>query len=240
MRPPACPACDRPLSVEHFEGHYGARVELDLCHPCELIWFDKLENIRLSASGVLTLMRAMSQGLDGARPVLPEALGCPRCEAVLRTEPRRKGPATWQVRACPEGHGQLVRYLDYLTERDCVKPLSGSRLEELRQHVQQVRCSGCGASVSLTGPEAACTHCGAALSVLDAAATAEALSRLQEEQERRSEPDPDMVAADMVMARLRTETTYKRMDRIYREKPAEVAVEGLVEAGLLFLASLFD
>lgn len=240
MSTPACPSCDRLLSVEHFEGHYGARVELDLCHPCELIWFDKLENIRLSAGGVLALMRAMSEGLDGARPVLPSELGCPRCAAPLRTEVRRKGPASWQVRACPEGHGQLVRYLDYLTERDCVKPLTGTRLDELRQHVQQVRCSGCGAAVSLAVEQAACTHCGAALSVLDAAATADALSRLQAEQERRSSPDPDTIAADMVMARLRTETTYRRMDSIYRERPAEVALEGLVEVGLRFIARLFD
>ena len=148
---------------------------------------------------------------------------------------------SWQVQRCPKGHWQLVRYLDYLTERDCVRPLEPARLDELRQHVQQIRCSGCGASVDLER-HAACTHCGANLSVLDAAATADAIARLTQERDRKDKTiDPQELAAVLEVDRLRAEQHARRMDRIYSHRGSgEFVLTGLVEAGLALLFGLLE
>ncbi len=234
-----CPSCAQPLSVETFEGHYGAKVELDLCHSCELIWFDKLENIQLSANGALGLLRSMATGLDPQRQPLPDRMDCPRCTGPLRQEVRRKKGSQWQVRACRQSHGQLVRYFDFLVERDCVKPLQGERLEELKRNVQQIRCSGCGSPVDIHKHDA-CQACGAPLSVLDAAATANAISQLREQGDAdKEQAHPELVAAEMMMAKARTERAYRQMEREhgsrYRSTAGGVVAEGLIEVALRFL-----
>ena len=230
-----CPSCGEALSIEFFEGHYGARVELDLCHACELIWFDKMENIRLSSAGVLALMRAMAADLDPQRRTLPERLPCPRCRRPLPagSRPTKHGPVP--IHKCRKDHGFLMTYFAFLRERDCIRPLTGKRLEELRAQVEQIRCSGCGASVKLRD-DPRCCHCGAVVSILDREALAETLGGLQADADRRANPNADQVAADLVMERLRTETSFRAMDSIYRERAVSQGGLGIVEVGLRWLA----
>ena len=95
MPPLPCPACDHPLSAETFSGHYGRAVELDLCHHCNALWFDKLENLALDAGGILALLHSMHAGARADRQALPDRLSCPRCRS---TQPRTRPacPWTWQ------------------------------------------------------------------------------------------------------------------------------------------------
>jgi predicted RNA-binding Zn-ribbon protein involved in translation (DUF1610 family) len=50
-------------------------------------------------------------------------------------------------------------------------------MKQLRAHVSQVRCSSCGAVVAIE-KDAACDHCGAAVSILDADAAAKTLAQI--------------------------------------------------------------
>jgi len=230
-----CPSCGEALSTEVFEGHYGARVELDLCHACELIWFDKMENIRLSSAGVLALMRAMATDLDPQRRTLPERLPCPRCRRPLKTRSRPTKTDAVPVHTCAKDHGFLMTYFAFLRERDCIRPLQGKRLEELRAQVEQIRCSSCGASVKLRN-DPRCRHCGATVSILDREALAETLGGLHADVERRANVNADKVAADLAMDRLRTETAFRAMDSIHRDRAVTHGGLGIVEVGLRWLA----
>ena len=55
--------------------------------------------------------------------------------------------------------------------------------------VKQIRCSSCGGPISLE-TDAACKHCGAAISVLDEGAVEKALSVLHAREVQRSTIDP--------------------------------------------------
>ena len=119
---------------------------------------------------------------------------------------------------CPQGHGHFITFFELLREKDCVRPLRGEKLKELRKQVQSVSCSNCGAPVDLH-KTAACTHCGAALALLDPDAMADTLSRLQAEHTRKTNPDGDQVAVDMALDRLRTERTFRQHERIDHDYP---------------------
>ena len=41
-------------------GHYGHRVELDLCRGCDLVWFDGSETAQLSGPALLELIGHMA------------------------------------------------------------------------------------------------------------------------------------------------------------------------------------
>ena len=53
---------------------------------------------------------------------------------------------------------------DFLREKNFVRPLSADQLTALRQNVQSVNCSNCGAPIDLA-KTSACGHCGSPLEV---------------------------------------------------------------------------
>src|SRR5207249_11376946 len=81
---------------------------------------------------------------------------------------------------CPACGGAMT-YLDFLRQREFVRPLTLAQLADLRQNVQTVNCSNCGASVDLAS-ESVCSHCGSALSMLD-------MNRMHEEVVRLMDAD---------------------------------------------------
>lgn len=213
-----CPACRQPMAAERYPGHYGRKVELDVCHACNALWFDKLENLGLTAGGVLELLQSMHARHQERLLILPSLLRCPRCDGDLRSSRRRTHAIEYTVHDCPQGHGHFITFFELLREKDCVRPLRGEKLKALRNQVQSVSCSNCGAPVDLH-KTAACTHCGAALALLDPDAMADTLSRLQAEHTRKTNPDGDQVAVDMALDRLRTERTFRQHERIDRDYP---------------------
>ena len=51
---------------------------------------------------------------------------------------------------CPNDHGRLTTFFDFLREKDFIRPLTAEQLQELRQNVQTVNCSNCGAPIDVT------------------------------------------------------------------------------------------
>lgn len=211
-----CPACREPMHAERYPGHYGRKVELDVCHHCNAIWFDKLENLGLTAGGVLDLLKSMHARYEGDRHILPERKRCPRCDGMLKKSRRRTNNIQYTISACVQGDGHFITFFELLREKDCIRPLKGDKLKELRKQVSSVNCSNCGAPVDLH-KSAGCTHCGAPLALLDPEAMAETLERLSAEHDRKTNPDGDHVAVDMALDRLRTERTFRMHEQIDRD-----------------------
>ncbi len=148
-----------------LDGHLGTKVELDLCPPCQVIWFDHFESLRLSPGAVLHLFRVIGERRQSPAPLkLP--LRCPRCELRLLLTNDRQRNTPFRYWRCAREHGHLTTFFDFLREKNFVRPLSAQQLAELRANVQMINCSNCGAPIDLAGASA-CTHCGTPISMLD-------------------------------------------------------------------------
>ena len=161
-----CPGCGAAMTALTLEGHLGAKVDLDLCTPCQVIWFDHYESLRLAPGGVLRLFQVISDGTPRSATPLTQPLKCPRCQRrLLLTHDRQRNTPLLYWR-CAREHGRLTTFFDFLREKDFVRPLSQQQLTELRANVQMVNCSNCGAPIDLAGAPA-CAHCGTPVSMID-------------------------------------------------------------------------
>lgn len=166
------------MSTHTFAGHLGRSVELDLCLGCHVFWFDQRESLQLTPGATLQLFRVIGEQTSKERRALAAVTKCPRCSSQLVVTHDRQRNVSFQYRRCPHGHGRLTTFFDFLREKHFVRPASPEQLAELRQNVQSVNCSNCGAPIDLA-TRSACEHCGSPLSVLDLKAAGALISQLQ-------------------------------------------------------------
>jgi hypothetical protein len=177
------------MHVETYERKAEGRVELDLCDPCQAIWFDAYESSALTPGAVMSLFEAIhKRKQDQPRP-LADDCRCPTCRRalVLTHDLQRSNRLTYY--RCPEGHGRLSTFYQFLREKNFIRSLTRGEIEKLRASVQQVRCTSCGGPVNLER-DAQCTFCRAPIAILDADAVARALAELSAEEKRRRTVDP--------------------------------------------------
>ncbi len=72
---------------------------------------------------------------------------CPRCGAQLRRTQDMQRATRFEYFRCPNDHGRLITFFDFLKEKDFVKPLTPHQIAELRRNVESINCSNCGAPV---------------------------------------------------------------------------------------------
>src|SRR6185369_36784 len=92
---------------------------------------------------------------------------------------------------CTQGHGRLTTFLHFLREKQFVRDLTLVERQKLAAHVRQIKCTSCSGPIDI-GQHAACTYCGAAVSVLDKDATQKALDHYLKERNRQGRPVPAM------------------------------------------------
>jgi RecJ-like exonuclease len=154
------------------------RLEIDACVGCHVFWFDPLESPALSDSAVLDLFKLIHDHRDAVRRPLGARMDCPRCRSgLLRTQDLQRANRIEYFR-CPDGCGRLTTFYQFLREKQFVRSLTKAEMQRLRVQVDQIRCSSCGATVAVE-KDAACRHCGAAVSILDADAVEKRLFELQ-------------------------------------------------------------
>ena len=103
---------------------------------------------------------------------------------------------------CPNDHGRLTTFFDFLKEKDFVRPLTPQQIAELRKNIQIVNCSNCGAPVDLAkGSD--CAHCGSPLSMLDMHQAERLVAQLRDADRTDKPIDP---ALPLALARARRET----------------------------------
>ena len=142
----------------------GAKVDVDVCTQCRAFWFEPFETLHLTPASTLELFKRIAETPPGG--AFPAKSECPTCGAalVLTHDRQRNTPFTyWR---CDRGHGRFTPFLDFLREKDFVKPLSPQQIAELRENVRTIHCGNCGAPIDLAH-DSACAHCGAPLSMLD-------------------------------------------------------------------------
>ena len=159
-----------------LEGHYGQRVELDVCGHCRLVWIDDLESVRLSGLGWIGLLRQMHA--DAARPApaleLTLPLSCARCSAQLKPVRNLTRFGRTAAHECPRKHGYFQTYALLLAERGLVRLLNARDRKTLQEEHRTLTCLSCGASLSQGSTESAprptresCSQCASPLVALD-------------------------------------------------------------------------
>jgi hypothetical protein len=151
---------------------------------CQAFWFDKYESLKLSPASILQLMKLIGEHSGGSPAVISTTLPCPRCSANLQLTNDMQRNTRFSYWRCGKEHGKLIRFFDFLKEKNFIRPMPAVEIEELKKNVRTVNCSNCGAPIDLMA-SSACTHCGSAISVLDMNQAQQTLAQLQKAAEPR-------------------------------------------------------
>jgi len=202
-----CPRCSAPMQEETFDGHLGRAVAIDICHACQSFWFDARESVALTPGSTLALFRLIGEKLTKPQHSNAELAKCPRCKGRLRRTRDMQRTTRFEYMNCPNGHGRLVSFFDFLREKDFIRPLTPQQIAELRQNVGSVNCSNCGGPVDLAGG-AACTHCGTPLSMLDMTQAEKLVAQLQKAEDRAHQPVDPTLPIELLRVRRETERAF--------------------------------
>jgi Zn-finger nucleic acid-binding protein len=214
------------MEVETFAGHLGGQVELDICYPCNAIWFDRMESVQLAPVSIMRLFRMIHEHRDGARRPLADKLRCIRCASILAQVQDIGRGGRFSYHRCSHGHGRLTTFFQFLREKQFVRDLSAAELNEFRVKVVQVRCSSCGGAIDLAR-DTACPYCRSPISVLDAGAVEKTLRDLADKQHVTINQSS---LADAVLAVHRRHEEQRRLGQT-RNWGAEQPDPGWIDAG---------
>jgi len=223
------------MAEQVLEGHLSTTVTIDLCSACQAFWFDGYESLRLSPGSVLKLFRLIGERAPAKPVALAAASDCPRCGARLGLAHDMQRNTRFEYLRCPAGHGRLTTFLNFLREKDFIRPLSPQQVDELRRNVQTVNCSNCGGAIDLT-TGTACPHCGSALSMLDMRQAQALVATLRDAEARPAHVDPAL-PLHLQQARREIDSAFDDIDR-RQAWFEEVSTAGLVSAGLRMMARL--
>ena len=156
-----------------LQGHYGRALELDLCAPCHLVWFDSIEAAQLAGPSLLALVGEMASAQTLAHTPLRPQMGCLRCRGPLRTvhNPSRFGDSL-QLE-CAQRHGAWQSFAQFLHQKGLLRPMSSADRRRALQRDGALQCVNCGGNMSQT--DIRCSWCTSVPAVVDVARLALAL-----------------------------------------------------------------
>ncbi|WP_153131066.1 zf-TFIIB domain-containing protein [Dechloromonas hortensis] len=221
MKPAACPSCRQTMHKQRFERLLHGEVVLDLCFPCQGIWFDDFESVQITPGGIIELFKLIHAHRDGQRLPLSDPLRCPRCtEKLLHGLDVAKHGGQFNYHRCLQKHGRFTTFAQFMIEKGFVRQLSAAEIDELAVKVGTIRCNGCGAPVDIRR-EHACGHCRSPIAILDPTAVEQALARFQQAEVRRTTRDVEALG-DAIVMREREKSRYQREKRQGRIEDLEV------------------
>ena len=138
-----CGNCQQPMQRLVLAGHYGQQVEIDLCAPCHLVWFDAVESVRLTGASMLALLGAMARAQSEPHQVFAKDARCPRCAGGVKAIHNRSrwGP-TLQFE-CLRRHGAYQTFAQFLSEKGLIRPLSSADRAALLGREGGLACLNC-------------------------------------------------------------------------------------------------
>ena len=196
------------MQPQTLDGHMERQIEIDLCDPCQSIWFDARENLQLTPGATLMMFRIIGEHVARQAPQDRDIAKCPRCKAQLRRTQDMQRSTRFEYFRCPNEHGRLTTFFDFLKEKDFIKPLTVQQIAELRKNVQVVNCSNCGAPIDLA-KTSECGHCDSPLSMLDMKQAEKLITQLRDAEDQRANKAIDPALPLMLeQARLQTERLF--------------------------------
>jgi Zn-finger nucleic acid-binding protein len=169
-----CPNCSKEMTSMTLEAHLSDPVDIDICMPCQALWFDRYESLKLEAGSAARLKTMIEEQASAAKPQYIASLSCPRCHAPLHFTHDMQADTRFSYWRC-EPHGRFITFFDFLKEKKFIRELSRKQLDDLRQQLGAINCANCGAPIDL-GKGSTCDYCGSPIPML--------ASYLNEEQRR--------------------------------------------------------
>ena len=196
------------MSTHRFPRKTGGEVELDLCFPCQGIWFDEYESLQLAPSGVIDLFKLIHEHRDDQRLALATPLRCPRCkERMIHSQDRVKS-GLFNYMRCGQ-HGRFITFSQFMIEKGFVRQLNGTEINELKARIGTIRCNGCGAPVDIH-QQSACGHCQAPIAILDPQAVEQALAGYHQAAVKQAAPADPAVLAETILFAERERNRHQR------------------------------
>jgi Zn-finger nucleic acid-binding protein len=222
------------MQEQKLDAHHGRSIDIDLCHPCQSIWFDTRESPSLTPGSTLSLFRVIGENISRPAGSRADLAKCPRCRARLRRTHDMQRATRFEYLSCPHGHGRLTTFFDFLLEKHFIRPLTAEQIAELRRNIQSVNCSNCGGPIDLTHG-AACGHCGSPVSMLDMQQAEALVAQLRTAADRTAQPVDPALPLEMARARREVEQAFAGLqgDEAWWR---DVTESGLVGAGLSAIA----
>lgn len=211
-------------------------LTVDVCADCQALWFDAFESVQLTPGATLALFEGIRTVQPSTRRALPARLPCPRCTLPLSLTRDLQHTTRFLYYRCASGHGRFTSFVQFLREKDFIRPLTPAERARLLTTIRTVSCSSCGAPVDLEG-DSACPYCRAPISILDPDAIAATVRALESAERRRTTVDVDALVDGMLDAHRRA----AELDRpAARPGESGAAAIDLVALGLTALASLLS
>ena len=126
------------MATHTVQGQLGRAVTIDLCDPCQAIWFDPRESLQLTPGATLMLFRVIGEHVAKPQAIESETAKCPHCKARLRRTQDMQRATRFEYYRCPHDHGRLTTFFDFLKEKDFVRPLTPVQIARLRESIQVV------------------------------------------------------------------------------------------------------
>ena len=218
-----CPSCRGAMSAHRFEKKLGGTLDLDLCFPCQGIWFDEYESSQLAPGGVIALFKLIQVHRDDQRLPLADPVHCPRCDEPLKHGMDRVKSGTFNYHRCLQQHGRFTTFAQFMTEKGFVRHLTGLEVAALQERLGVVRCNSCGAPVDIKR-DPVCGHCRSPLVVLDPDAVEQALAGYHQAELKRVTVDPNAMADAIIAA--------ERAKKVVPPAGRGEALEGLINRGI--------
>lgn len=215
------------LSLDFERALLPSRISAQFCFACQIVWFDQHDCAQLSPGGVLDVFKALNEHRSDASNALPALLDCPRCSARLALTQDLQHTTRFSYYRCPFGHGRLSSFLQFLLEKNFIRPVSGEELAALKAKVRTIQCSNCGAPVDLQN-STACAYCHTPISILDPDAVSKAVGALAAAEASRKAVNVDALA-DAIMQQPRESSS---------PLSAEVPLGDLIVVGIGIVAAL--
>jgi hypothetical protein len=225
-----CPNCAKQMTDWTLGGQLGNQLVIDVCTPCQAFWFEEHKDLQLSPASTLQLMKFIGEHSSSSKPTLAPLLRCPCCPAHLTLAhdlARNVRFVYWQ---CPSQHGHFMSFLEFLKEKNFIRPLSPVEIQRLRESVQSVNCSSCGASIDLQN-NSTCPYCHSPISILDLKEQQQMLAQLSQAAEPK--PVDPALPLKLALAKAGVSDLFEGQDP---EGWANGGAPDLVQAGLTAVA----
>lgn len=188
-----------------------APVTVDVCDDCQALWLDATESQQLTPGSVIELFRQIGSSRPTHREPYPALMPCPRCTTPLDLTRDLQHATRFTYYRCRHGHGRFTPFVQFLREKNFIRPVDPAELARLRAIVTTVRCVSCGAPVPLDRA-AVCPYCGAPVMLLDPDSVGSTLDRLSAEESKRTTSAPLSGDALMAIANVERELAHSRQD----------------------------
>jgi hypothetical protein len=143
-----CGNCRQPMQRLTLAGHYGHRVDLDLCRGCDLVWFDGSETAQLSGPALLELIGHMAAARALPHEMLRADPRCPRCDGSLKLVRNQSRWGRSSQLQCARRHGAYQSFAQFLEEKGLVRPMSTIDRAKLLRDRGRIECVNCGGEIA--------------------------------------------------------------------------------------------